>query len=166
MADEDIGILSELLDVTPATVRRLASRSVTLPDGRVIWGKHPGASAVRLPEHRLRDALAHQLGGITEAVLPYGRADVLTAESVFEVEPLRQWRAGVRQVLSYSAQTGLPPSLALFGRAGRDDVLAILRRLNEDQPPVMLWWSTDSRWEQISTTRASSTLDGGWHDRP
>lgn len=38
-------------------------------------------------EYRVRDDLARQVGGLTEAHLPLGFADVLTAQAVFEVEP-------------------------------------------------------------------------------
>jgi hypothetical protein len=46
----------------------------------------PGASGCALEEHRFRDVLAHQTGGVTEAVLHCGCADVMTATAVFEVE--------------------------------------------------------------------------------
>ena len=100
--------LARLMGIAPSTARKYLRRAVTLPDGRQVTGWPPGTAGGRLLEHQLRDKLAAQLGGITEAALPYGRPDVLTASAVFEVEPARQWRHGVRQVLAYPAQTGLP----------------------------------------------------------
>jgi hypothetical protein len=66
------------MGVSPATAPRHLRKAVTLPDGRQIAGQAPAVSGGKLPEHELRDKLASQLDGITEAVLPYGRADVLT----------------------------------------------------------------------------------------
>jgi hypothetical protein len=85
------------MGVTPETARSYHRETVILPDGRRITGWPPGAAGGQLLEHRLRDNLATQLGGITEAQLPYGRADVLTKDTVFEVEPAENWRHGVRQ---------------------------------------------------------------------
>ena len=66
----------------------------------------------QLLEHRLRDKLAAQLGGITEANLPYGRPDVLTATAVFEVEPAKNWRHGVSvwPPVSLGSSPGTPAS--------------------------------------------------------
>jgi hypothetical protein len=83
----DIGTLADLMGVAPGTARRCLRRTITLPGGRQITGWPPGTVGGNLEEHRLRDKLAAQLHGITEANLPYGRADVLTAAAVFEVEP-------------------------------------------------------------------------------
>ena len=94
--------------MTPETTRNYLRATISLPDGRQINGWPPGSAGGQLLEHRLRDELATQLGGITEAQLPYGRADVLTKDTVFEVEPAENWRHGVRQVLAYAAQVGLP----------------------------------------------------------
>jgi hypothetical protein len=104
------------MGVTPETARSYHRETVILPDGRRIAGWPPGAASGQLLEHRLRDNLATQLGGITEAQLPYGRADVLTKDTVFEVEPAENWRHGVRQVLAYAAQVGLPPAVAQADR--------------------------------------------------
>ena len=128
-----------------STVDNYCARFITLPDGRIIRGRMPGRSAVTLTEHRLRDELARRLNGVTEAVLPYGRADVLTVDTVFEVEPAGAWRHAVRQALAYSAQCGLPPAIALFGEAHRDDVLKIYLKLRDGQPPIILWWYSGSQ---------------------
>ena len=50
--------------------------------------------------------LARTVNGLCEVVLPVGRADAASATAVFEVEPARSWRFGVRQVLGYAGQTG------------------------------------------------------------
>src|SRR5487761_1268337 len=120
MTVPDWNELATLMGVSAETARGYMRASVTLPDGRSIAGWQPGTAGGQLEEHRLRDKLAAQLHGITEAVLPYGRADVLTASAVFEVEPVKNWRHGVRQALAYSAQTNLPPAVALFGPVTAD----------------------------------------------
>ena len=119
------------LNVAPSTARGYLRESVILPDGRRITGQPPGCAGATVIEHWLRDDLARQLRGITEAVLPYGRADVMTAKTVFEVEAAQSWRAGMRQVLAYSVQSGLQPALALFGQAHRDAVLKMYLRLRD-----------------------------------
>lgn len=134
-----------------STLARYSKQHITLPDGRVIAGRRPGLSGGTLLEHRLRDELARRIHGVTEAVLPYGRADVMTAATVFEVEPARAWRHGVRQVLAYSAQCGLPPAVALFGEMHRDKVLKIYLKLRDGRPPVELWWHSHAGWEHISS---------------
>jgi hypothetical protein len=142
--------LAAKLQVTPATARRYARQAVTLPDGRQVLGGTPGTSAATIEEHRLRDALAREVHGITEAVLPYGRADVLTASAVYEVEPYRTWRHGARQVLAYSAQCGLPPALALFGAIRRDEMLRFYLKFREREPVIRLWWWTGYGWKRIT----------------
>jgi hypothetical protein len=123
------------MGVTPETGRSYHRETVILPDGRRITGWSPGAAGGQLLEHRLRDNLATQLGGITEAQLPYGRADVLTKDTVFEVEPAENWRYGVRQVLAYAAQVGLPPAVALFGTVAAERMLAVYEQLSGGQWP-------------------------------
>jgi hypothetical protein len=148
--------LATRMNVAPTTARRYLRRSITLPDGREITGWPPGTAGGQLEEHRLRDKLAAQLGGITEACLPYGRADVLTATAVFEVETARKWRDGVRQVLAYSAQAGLPPAIALFGTIHHDELLKRYLKLRgnlwHDTPtPIALWWWAGLTWTHISS---------------
>lgn len=130
---------------------------VQLPDGRHVYGRYPGTSGVTLLEHRLRDDLARKLGGVTEAVLPYGRPDVLTASQVIEVEPLKSWRHGVRQVLAYSQQTDLPPVLALFGRIDQPGVLRLYLKLRDGHPAVELWWH-GFVWQDITSRRACRSM--------
>lgn len=64
-----------------------------MPDGRRVYGRDPGRSRVTLLEHLLRDELAIAVQGVTEAALPYGRADVLTERAVYEVEPAHRRNA-------------------------------------------------------------------------
>lgn len=144
------------LDLTSATTRRYLRRTITLSDGREFTGWPPGTASARLEEHRLRDKLAFQLGGITEANLPYGRADVLTTTAVFEVEPSKNWRHGVQQALAYSAQTGLPPAIALFGAIHHTDLLKRYIQLRGDwwrdnASTIALWWWTGQTWAHISS---------------
>jgi hypothetical protein len=143
-----------LMDVTSRTARRYQRKTIQLPDGRHIYGWPPGTAPSRLLEHRLRDELAAQLHGITEAVLPYGRADVLTRDTVFEVERHQSWRNGVRQALAYSGQVGLPPAIALFGAIHREDLLKLYIKLRGDPfhsnaGAIALWWYSGT-WVHIS----------------
>lgn len=126
---------------------------ITLPNGRQVAGRKPGLSGVSCFEHLLRDQLARRIRGATEVSLPYGSADVMTERMVFEVEALSSWRHGVRQVLGYSAQTGLPPALALFGAAHRDDVLKLYLKLRDGTPRIVLWWHTGQVWHEIRSRR-------------
>jgi hypothetical protein len=158
LTPESLAEMSGRLSVSPATVRRYLRVAVTLPDGRQIQGQAPGVAVATLPEHELRDRLARQLRGITEAVLPYGRADVLTKSAVFEVETYRGWRNGARQVLAYSSQCGLPPALALFGRIHRDDLVKLYVKLRDGRPPVQLWWWTGGSWTAITSRRACCNM--------
>ncbi len=158
--EDDVRELAARLHVSDSTARRYLRGSVQLPDGRHVFGSRPGMAGGALEEHRLRDRLAAQLGGITEAVLPFGRADVMTGSLVFEVESRGTWRTGVRQALAYSAQCGLPPALALFGAIRRDDLLKLYMKLRDGRPPVALWWWTGYGWDHISSRRACRSMKG------
>jgi hypothetical protein len=152
----DVAKLARRMDISAATARRYARRAVTIPDGRQITGWPPGMAGGQLLEHRLRDKLAAQLGGITEANMPYGRPDVLTATTVFEVEPAKNWRHGVSQVLSYSAQTGLPPAIALFGAIHHDTLLKLYLKIRDgmgraNYGTIALWWWAGAAWTPISS---------------
>ena len=152
----DVAGRARRMDVSPATARRHLRRAVTLPDGRQVTGWPAGMACGQLLEHRLRDKLAAQLGGITEANLPYGRPDVLTATAVFEVEPAKNWRHGVSQVLSYSAQTGLPPAIALFGAIHHDALLKLYLKIRDgmgyaNYGTIALWWWAGVVWTPISS---------------
>ena len=93
---------------------------------------------------------------MTEATLGYGRADVLTADAVFEVEPCRARRQAVRQALQYAAQTECRPAIALFGAARPEYVVDIDLRLRDGKPPVALWWYSDNHWRTIGSRQAAS----------
>lgn len=137
---------------------RYTKQWITLPDGRSVYGRMPGRSSVTLVEHLLRDDLARQIRGVTEAVLPYGRPDVLTADAVFEVEPATNWRGGVRQVLAYAAQTGLPPHVALFGEAHSTHVVKLYLKLRDGRPPITLWWYSGLKWTKINSRRRCTNM--------
>lgn len=139
-------------------IDRYTKQWIRLPDGRNVYGRMPGRSAVTLTEHALRDELARQINGVTEAVLPYGRADVLTDRAVFEVEPAKHWRIAVRQVLAYAAQTGLPPHVALFGAAAPGTVLKVYLALRDGTPPISLWWHSSTRWQPITSRTACGKM--------
>lgn len=132
-------------------IQRYARQAVVVPNGREVTGYKPGLAAATLTEHILRDRLAEQIGGVTEANLGYGRADVLTAELAIEVEPCGNWRHAVRQALGYAAQTGCRPAVALFGAMRRDEVLKIYLQLRDGHPPVELWWCQYGHWRRISS---------------
>lgn len=121
-------------------------------------GGVPGQRAQVAPEHVLRDQLARALGGIVEVVLPYGRADVADERYVIEVEPAKQWRHGVMQVLAYSAQCDRLPGLALFGSATPDEVLRVYLRLRDGTPSIALWWHTGWDWKRIGGRSACRTM--------
>ena len=140
-------------------VRRYGTIVVQVPNGRSIRGVIPGRSRLQsLDEHALRDRLAEQVGGATEAWLGYGRADVLTAQTVFEVEPAKAWRHAVRQALQYAAQSGCVPAVALFGPASSEHLLGLYLRLRDGLPPIQLWWWRDPIWEHISSRAKCRTI--------
>ncbi len=125
---------------------------VTGPDGRRWYGRWPQSMPDR-GEGPFIAALAKLLDGACEVVLPVGRADAATNTTVFEVEPARSWRTGVRQVLGYAGQTGLQPALALFGPA---DYLKVFLFLRDRVPHVQLWVHRNG-WERV-TSRATARL--------
>jgi hypothetical protein len=109
------------------------------------------------PESFYRDLLAAQVGGTTELILPFGRADVVTAGTVYEVEPVIHWRDGVRQVLSYAAQCSRRPALALYGKptiAVR--VWTELERI--PGPGVELWWLVGSTFASIPSEERAAEV--------
>jgi hypothetical protein len=150
---------------------------IRLPDGRSISGIRPGHAGNRggesldlflarqrgcpatetVQEYHVRDDLARQVGGLTEARLPLGFADVVTGQAVFEVEPRHSWREGARQVLAYAAQCGLPPALALFRAIPQAEMLDIFNELRAiglhglHGDFIDLWWWTGQTWVQITS---------------
>ncbi len=132
---------------------------VTLRNGDIIKGHHPGECAQTQPEHPYRDALARQLNGAVEATVPYGRADVRTTDRIFEVKAARHWRKAVNQAVSYGAQTGLQPAIAIFGQVDRPEMERIYLKLRDGPGGdsvhglVELWWWTHGRFTQISARK-------------
>lgn len=119
--------------------------------------QNDAAAAGPKPEAWYRDLLASQLGGQIEAELPFGRADVLTDGSVFEVEPAFHWRIGVRQVLAYAAQASRQPALALYGKPAMAS--AVLGHLGQLPPPgVDLWWFTGDGFARIATEEDAAAV--------
>jgi len=99
-------------------------------------------------EHYFRDLLAKQVGGKTEVTLPFGRADVMTDTTVWEVEPASRYPAGVRQALQYGSQTGLTAALATYGP--RELVTKVFGHLAKlPAPGVELWWLCERRFVPI-----------------
>jgi hypothetical protein len=82
----------------------------------------------------------------------------MTATAVFEVEPYRSWRNSARQALGYSAQCGLPPALALFGKVHHEVLLKLYLRFRDGRPPIALWWWNGSRWESIGSRNACRNM--------
>jgi hypothetical protein len=144
---------------------RYKKKMIATPNGAEVSGFIPGLAGGVLLEHRLRDQLAKQVNGVTEATLGYGRADVLTAETVFEVEPMKAWRHGVRQTLGYSAMTGCKPAIALFGKATPDQVLRIYMKLRDGRPAIELWW-WNGRWNRITNRKQcrAQWSEERWHE--
>ena len=102
------------------------------------------------PESYYRDLLALQVGGKTEVTLPFGRADVMTDTTVWEVEPASRWTDGVAQALQYAAQVQQRGAVALYGNGVlRDKVRAKLASLPE--PGLELWWLEEGRFVRLDT---------------
>jgi hypothetical protein len=102
------------------------------------------------PESHYRDLLAKQVAGETEVRLPFGRCDVLTGTTVYEVEPIARWRVGAAQALQYGGQVEQRAALALYGRAeALPDVWLELSRL--PAPGLELWWFADCKFVVVSS---------------
>lgn len=126
---------------------------ITTPDGRTFTGRWP-QDMPTTGEGPYIAALARQVDGACEVVLPVGRVDVATSSVVFEVEPAHQWRTAARQALAYAGQTGLTPAIALFGAADIPRIYLFLR----DRMPAMQLWVHRSRWERVTSRRAAKRL--------
>jgi hypothetical protein len=158
------------LGISDTAIKRHGKIRVTVPIGRTVTGWMPGLSGGTLAEHVLRDRLAQQIRGVTEASLGYGRADVLTATTVFEVEHHTKWRTAVRQALQYAAQTGCTPAVALFGDGmTTDQMLHLFLRLRDGKPPMQLWWYGPGygdmalpMWHSIGSRVEASACRGRW----
>lgn len=135
----------------PAVLRR-HNPSIQTPDGRRFRGLRACDVADRPGEGPYIAALAEQVGGIAEVILPAGRADVATNTDVYEVEPVGSWRHGAQQAFAYAGMTGLRPALALFGEA---DYLSIYIKIRDRMPGLTLWRWRD-RWDRV-TSRTEAT---------
>jgi len=161
--------------------------SILLSHGRSIFGMRPGHAGNRgggsldlwmarqrgcpetetVEEYEVRDHLARQLDAVTEAQLPLGFADVITAQAVFEVEPRHTWREGARQVLAYAAQCDLPPALALYRAIPAAEMLAIFTKLQAitlhglRSDRIALWWWTGKTWQQITSPALCANMPLG-----
>jgi hypothetical protein len=72
-----------------------------------------------------RDDLGRQLGAIIEKPVAFGRADVITAARVIEVEPYRIWQRGMQQAVAYAATLRHQrPALGVYGVIQREELLA------------------------------------------
>lgn len=108
-------------------------------------------------EHYFRDLLAKQVGGRTEVILPFGRADVMTDTMVWEVEPASRYPAGVRQALQYASQTGLTAALASYGpNALVTKVFDHLAKL--PAPGVELWWLYERRFVLVKNAAEAQAI--------
>lgn len=121
--------------------------------GRV-WGYKPGFFGHSKPEDPARDELAIQVDGLVEVGLFFGRADVMTPLHVWEVEPVKSWRHGAHQALSYAMQSGLRPNLAIFGPTSKDLRLRMFEELSRIQPKVTLWLR-GHEWHTITSASAA-----------
>ena len=130
--------------------------TVTAPDGRTYRGRWPQDLGTNGEAPYIK-ALAAQVRGVPEVVLPAGRADVATSTTVFEVEPAKSWRTGAQQAFAYAGMTGLAPALALFGEA---DWLSLYLRIRDRMMPLALWRWSYGAWELVSSRRIASTKAG------
>ena len=71
-------------------------------------------------EHKIRERLKNQLGGLTEVSTPAGRIDLLTDDEIIEIKRINDWKAAFGQILVYS---GFYPEhrkrLHLFGKCNQ-----------------------------------------------
>lgn len=82
------------------------------------------------------DALEQRIGGVREAAVEGGRADLLVGSFAVEVDRLEKWHEGVGQALHYGSVTGKQPALALIlgSDAGRpNETLRLVDRVCVEQ---------------------------------
>lgn len=96
--------------------------------------------------------------------MPFGRADVATATDVFEVEPYKRWRDGIRQAFAYGAMTGLTPNLALYGLPLSEFAADALRldlylRIRDNAPAVALWFHGETQgWYKVTSRQTAMRI--------
>jgi hypothetical protein len=134
------------------TPRGIPVPVVRSPDGRRFRGRYPNGLS-GLGEGPYIAALAQQVCGIAEVMLPAGRADVANDKTVFEVEPFRSWKRGAQQAFAYAAMSGLRPALALFGDMQADQMLSIYLRVRDRMMPLELWVWHWRRWNPVTSRR-------------
>ncbi len=158
-----------VLATTESRGNRRVRGSIQLDDGTRLTGLLPGHAKASSEEHKLRNELACQQGGIVEVSVGFrARVDVATDRAIFEVKARHLWLRAARQVAGYSALCGLPPALALFGPAQRSDMVKISAALAEGKlrgvpraGPIGLWWWTGARWSHLNPGRAASDMPHG-----
>lgn len=171
---------AELMGLSDSTVYRLA-RENKIPVVRI-------GSSVRVNLRRLRrtlpvnleresvyrDLFAAQYGGQIEVKLRMGRADVVAplpsdfgwyrqfdgaTRLVVEVEPLKTWQHGIRQVLAYGAQMkDAAPALAVYGRLTSEKLAQIVRRA---EGLCAVFALHGNRWELVTEPVDRDYIPGG-----
>ncbi len=131
-------------------------KPIVAPNGKTYFGRWP-QTMPNTGEGPYIAALARRVQGACEVVVPLGRADVASNDTIFEVEPVRSWRTGARQVLAYAAQTGQTPAVALFGDA---DYLRIYLWIRDRLPGVHLWVWRNVAWGRVASRREASYRGG------
>jgi hypothetical protein len=97
------------------------------------------------PESFYRDLLASQVGGRIEVTLPFGRADVMTDTTVYEVEPAARWTDGIAKALQYAAQVPQRGAIALYGD-GPPLAKVRAKLASLPAPGLELWWLKEGRF--------------------
>lgn len=152
----DTAELTRLTGVTPETARSYLRVTVILPDGR----RSPAG-------HRERQAASSSSTASWTNSPPSSAASPrrncpTAAPTCSRRTRFSRWsqrknsRHGVRQVLAYAAQVGLPPAVALFGTVAAERMLAVYEQLSGGQwatrppVPVALWWWDKLTWRPIT----------------
>ena len=123
-------------------------RTISVLGGREFEGKDP----FEIDEDSNDEApyvrrLALLVGGLAEVRLPVGRADVVSTDTAFEVEPIHRWRQGARQAYAYGAMSGLEAALAVYG--GDDEAyLRVFRAVKSTMINLSLWVFVDPDWRK------------------
>jgi hypothetical protein len=132
---------------SPETLQRLAELRA------LEKGQMPGVTRTALPESHYRDMLARQVRGRTEVTLPFGRADVMTDTTVYEVEPVTRWKEGVAQALQYAAQVPQGGAIALYGH-GVPLARVHARLATLPAPGLELWWLAGDLFVRVKEVKA------------
>jgi len=97
--DIDTAEISKKLDIHRTTVSRSLN---TLVSKGLLAKKYAKETRFSI-EKQVRDRLQVALGGLIEVITPIGRIDLLTDTEIIEVKVVNDWKAGMGQVLAYSA---------------------------------------------------------------